>query len=65
MDDQKDTAIADYEERRVKEAERIFQGQVDSALSEISTLSNQLKAAKKRLLELEYKKPEPLDLSSL
>lgn len=62
MANEKEKAISDYLERRKEEAKKYFQDQVDSALSEISTLSRQLKAAKKRLLDLEYEEPESLDI---
>lgn len=58
----KEEAISNFIERKKEEAKKVFQSQVDAALSEISTLSNQLKTAKKRLLELKYKEPEQLDI---
>ena len=62
MSTEKENAIADFQGRRVEQAKKDFQCEVDGILRKISTLSHSLSAAKKRLLDLNYTEPESLDV---
>lgn len=61
MQNEKEKAVSMYLLRRREDAQKAFQAQVSSVLSEISELSRRLTEAKKRLLKLEYEEPESLD----
>ncbi len=61
MNEEKLQAMNDFLERRKEIAKENFQKKVDAALTNISSLSQQLKKAKKAFSEINYEEPETID----